>query len=124
MRKGFLRKRGEFLKTYKGYAVRLPLIVVYARSNGLEQVRFGCTTPRAAGNAVIRNRLRRWAKEIYRRAKLPDGLALDLHVFVGTKAKPKGWDYKEVKFDEFRRQVEEGLSRVFKHFKADLPRNH
>ena len=112
MKKGFLQKRGEYLKTYKGFSVKLPLVVVYARPNGLDKYRFGCTAPRTVGNAVLRNRVKRWGREIYRHYDVPEGIPLDLHVFVGSKRVK----YKEVKFNEFRSQVHEGLERIFRRF--------
>ncbi len=122
MKKGFLRSRGEYLKTYKGFAVKLPLIVVYAKPNGLDRHRFGCTTPRTVGKAVVRNKFRRWAKEIYRKTVFPGDLALDLHVFVGSRNKDKQV-YKEVSFNDYRKQIFEGLTRAFRHFKMALDKN-
>ena len=48
---------------------------MFVRPNGLPQSRLGVTTPARLGNAVLRNRLRRRLREVFRRhrARLPRG---------------------------------------------------
>ncbi|CAN5790679.1 hypothetical protein BH24CHL5_BH24CHL5_09700 [soil metagenome] len=41
-----------------------PLLVIRYRENGLERTRFGISTGRSVGNAVVRNRLRRRLRTI------------------------------------------------------------
>jgi ribonuclease P protein component len=51
------------------------LCTLFARPNGLLQSRFGVTTPARLGKAVLRNRLKRRLREVFRRhrAELPGG---------------------------------------------------
>ncbi|NLC04036.1 MAG: ribonuclease P protein component [Tissierellia bacterium] len=62
-----LRKNMEFKRVYSGgksYWNRN--LVLYVRKNGLENSRIGITITKKIGNAVVRNRIRRRMKEIYR----------------------------------------------------------
>jgi len=66
-----LKKKQEFKRVYsQGKYAADNLFVVYALANfGLIQNRLGITTSKKTGNAVARNRVKRWVKESYR--KLP-----------------------------------------------------
>ncbi len=62
-----LRKNMEFKRVYSGgksYWNRN--LVLYVRKNALENSRIGITITKKIGNAVVRNRIRRRMKEIYR----------------------------------------------------------
>ena len=62
-----LRKNMEFKKVYsvgKNYWNRN--FVLYAKKNKLDETRVGFTITKKHGNAVIRNKIRRRMKEIYR----------------------------------------------------------
>jgi ribonuclease P protein component len=112
-----LRRRSDYLKTYKGFSVRRPLLTLYARSNGLESHRFGFTTPKTTGTAVVRNGFKRWCREFYRKADLSElKKPVDLHVYVGSK-KVKKDAYKQVQYKEFFGQLREALQLVIKNFK-------
>ena len=68
--------RGEFRRVYdEGRRRSASLCTVFVRPNGLPQSRLGVTTPARLGNAVLRNRLRRRLREVFRRhrAQLPGG---------------------------------------------------
>lgn len=71
-----LLRRGEFRRVYdEGRRRSASLCTVFVRPNGLPQSRLGVTTPARLGNAVLRNRLRRRLREVFRRhrAQLPGG---------------------------------------------------
>jgi len=71
-----LLRRGEFRRVYdEGRRRSASLCTVFVRPNGLPQSRLGVTTPTRLGNAVLRNRLRRRLREVFRRhrAQLPGG---------------------------------------------------
>lgn len=73
-----LLRRAEFRRVYdEGQRRSAPLCTVFFKPNGLALTRLGITTPRAVGNAVERNRVRRRLREIFRRNR--SGL-------------PRGWD--------------------------------
>lgn len=42
-------------------------MIIYRQRNQVGRVRLGCTIPRYVGNAVVRNRLKRWSKEYFRK---------------------------------------------------------
>ncbi|MGD0127249.1 MAG: ribonuclease P protein component [Terriglobia bacterium] len=71
-----LLRRGEFRRVYdEGRRRSASLCTVFVRPNGLPQSRLGVTTPTRLGKAVLRNRLRRRLREVFRRhrAQLPGG---------------------------------------------------
>ena len=62
-----LRKNMEFKKVYTGgknFWNRN--LVLYIKKNNLEEPRLGITITKKVGNAVVRNKIRRRIKEIYR----------------------------------------------------------
>lgn len=62
-----IRKSMEFKKVYNGgknYWNRN--LILYTRLNKLEESRIGITITKKIGNAVVRNKIRRRIKEIYR----------------------------------------------------------
>jgi ribonuclease P protein component len=63
-----LRKNLEFKKVYSGgknYWNRN--LTLYKKKNNLQETRFGITITKKVGKAVIRNKIRRRIKEIYRK---------------------------------------------------------
>ena len=80
------------------------MLVNYDR-NGLGYLRLGFTASRKVGTAVVRNRLRRWCKEFFR--KQEEEISLDLNLlFLDSK---KQNFYKDLKHE----QLEEVLSHVY-----------
>ena len=62
-----LKKNHEFKRLYnKGKSAASQCAVVYCRRNGRNENRLGITVSAKLGGAVIRNRIRRRLKEIYR----------------------------------------------------------
>jgi len=62
-----LKKNHEFKRLYnKGKSFASPIVVVYCRKNGGAENRLGITVSTKVGGAVVRNRVRRRFKEIYR----------------------------------------------------------
>ena len=71
-----LLRRSEFRQVYdEGRRRSAPLCTVFFRPNGLPQSRLGVTAPARLGKAVLRNRLKRRLREVFRlnRASLPGG---------------------------------------------------
>ena len=57
----------DFRRTYrKGRSAAEPCLVVYARRNNTRENRVGFTVSKKLGCAVVRNRVRRRLREIYR----------------------------------------------------------
>ena len=104
-----LAKRREFLHVYEtGRKWFSRYCVVFAAANGLAYSRIGITATKKLGKANVRNRLKRWTREVYRRQRAP--LALDSHaVDVIVNVKPNA---AEARFEEFRDDLQRALQRV------------
>ena len=62
-----IRKNMEFKNIYKvGKNYWNRNLILYVKKNGLDETRVGYTITKKIGNAVIRNKIRRRMKEIYR----------------------------------------------------------
>ena len=71
-----LLRRAEFRRVYdEGQRRSAALCSIFYLPNGLPHTRLGITTPTAIGNAVVRNRVRRRLREVFRlyRATIPGG---------------------------------------------------
>ena len=65
--RGTLKKNSDFRRLYaKGKSAVTPYMVVYTRPNRLGENRLGYTVSVKLGHAVVRNRVRRRLREIYR----------------------------------------------------------
>jgi len=85
-----LRRRGEFLQTQqRGRRLHSGDVLVLALASGAARPRIGITVSSKVGNAVERNRIRRWVREAWR--ALPGGLpAVDLVVIARPAAREMG----------------------------------
>ncbi|HTV56926.1 MAG TPA: ribonuclease P protein component [Terriglobia bacterium] len=62
-----LLRRSEFRRVYEeGRRRNARVCFIFYRSNGLPRTRLGITTPKSLGRAVVRNRIRRRLREIFR----------------------------------------------------------
>ncbi len=62
-----LKKNHEFRRLYsKGNSTAAPCLAVYCRKTKRQSNRIGFTVSNKVGNAVVRNRIRRRLREIYR----------------------------------------------------------
>jgi ribonuclease P protein component len=83
-----LRRRREFLHVQKlGRRRRGRVFVVIAAPRDDDLVRLGVTVSRKVGNAVVRNRIKRLAREAFRLDRHTYPRSLDL-VVVATQAAP------------------------------------
>jgi len=74
-----LRKRKEFLNVQEGghsVQVSAACLLALALPNGTKQARLGLTVSSKVGNAVVRNRIRRHLRELFRTRiqELPKGI--------------------------------------------------
>ena len=85
-----LAKRREFLRVYEtGLKLFTRYCVVFFAPNELPFSRMGVTATKKLGKANVRNRLKRWTREVYRRLRGPlefDQKALDLVINVKPNA--------------------------------------
>lgn len=76
-----IKKYRDFKKAYdQGRSFGNRNLVLYVRKNGTKETRLGITISKKTGNAVVRNKIRRQVKEIYREffPKIKDGYDLVL----------------------------------------------
>lgn len=96
-----LRKTSDFRRCYaEGRRKGGSFLVLHSLSNGQSAPRFGQTASRKVGGAVERHRLKRWAREVFRRWRERHRLpASDLiaHFKPGAAA---------ASFADFRRELE------------------
>jgi ribonuclease P protein component len=76
-----IKQRRDFLRVQQSgrkHHVRNFLVFVAARPDDGQPSRLGITVTRKIGNAVVRNRIKRLVREVYRRnrSRLPSGLDL------------------------------------------------
>lgn len=106
-----LAKRREFLRVYEtGQKIFSRYVVLFFAANELPHSRIGITATKKLGKANVRNRLKRWTREIYRRQREPlgiDGQSLDIVVNV----KPNAAD---AAFQDYSRELSRVLERVVK----------
>jgi len=102
-----IRKRPDYQRCYReGRRHFAPLVTVHVHSSPTGSPRLGITATRKVGGSVVRQRLRRRTREIYRRwsgrADLP---AVDIVVHLRPSA-------AQSSFDELRGQIEKLLARI------------
>jgi len=106
-----LAKRREFLRVYEtGRKLFSRYAVLFLAANDLPHSRIGITATKKIGKANVRNRLKRWTREIYRRQRAP--LALDdqrLDIVVNVKPSAA-----EASFQNFRDELVRALRRIAK----------
>jgi ribonuclease P protein component len=112
-----LAKRREFLRVYEaGRKLFSRYSVLFFATNGLPYSRIGITATKKSGKANVRNRLRRWTREVYRRQRGPLGIddrALDVVVNIKPSAANAPWSDFSVDLQRALRRVvsESGASR-------------
>jgi ribonuclease P protein component len=104
-----LARRRDFLRVYEtGRKLFSRYTVLFFASNDLSHSRLGVTATKKLGKANVRNRLKRWTREVYRRQRGP--LALDerrLDIVVNVKP-----NAGEISFREFSEDLGRALQRV------------
>lgn len=104
-----LAKRREFLRVYEtGRKLFSRYCVLFYAPNELSWSRIGITATKKLGKANVRNRLKRWTREVYRRQRGPlsiDERGVDLVVNVKPNA-------AEADFHDFRQDFERVLQRA------------
>jgi ribonuclease P protein component len=106
-----LAKRREFVRVYDtGQKLFSRYSVVFFAVNDSAQSRIGITATKKLGKANVRNRLKRWTRETYRRQREPLGLdAKTLDIVVNVKP-----NAATASFDDYSRDLARVLEKVAK----------
>lgn len=100
----YLTKPPQYALVYgKGSSLASPLLVVKILRNSLPLSRYGFSVSKKVGNAVMRNRIKRWLREILRETNLIAGHDI---IFIVRPA-ASATDYRELK-----KAVEQLLNRA------------
>jgi ribonuclease P protein component len=106
-----LRKRREFEECYaSGLRVSGRHILVFLLPGGPSGPRLGISVSRRVGSAVVRNRVRRRLREIFRRSR-PLLRGIPVRVVVNARSSAASASADELSGD-FRSTVERGLDRL------------
>lgn len=90
-----LRRRAEFLAVQKtGVRWQSRSFVVICRASATERTRLGITVSRRVGNAVVRNRVKRMIREVFRTSQRHPSPAQDFLVIARSGA--NRLEYKQV----------------------------
>ncbi|MEM6908551.1 MAG: ribonuclease P protein component [Pseudomonadota bacterium] len=101
-----LTKRADFKAANSGLRNAMPGFVLLTRANQHDEMRHGITVTKTIGNAVVRNRMKRRFRELFR-AVLPGyGLPGHDHVLIGRAGGV------ERDFGRMKQELEHALSRA------------
>lgn len=106
-----LNKRSEFNSLKEsGTRVQVNRWMLFSyRRNDVNHMRLGMTFSAKVGNAVVRNRLKRWSREYFRMAQADLKLGIDLNVIL----RPTGDDfYKNISREEYVASLEKGWKKL------------
>lgn len=103
-----IKENHVFRRLYrKGESAVTPSLALYVRRNGMGKNRLGITVSTKLGHAVVRNRVRRRLREIYR---LHEGeLLAGIDLVVVARVRSAGYDYHQLERDFLRACVKLGL---------------
>ena len=104
-----LAKRREFVHVYEtGQKLFSRFSVLFLVGIGLPHSRIGITATKKLGKANVRNRLKRWTREAYRRYREPLGIdAQSLDIVINVKPSAA-----ETSFLEYSRDLRRVLERL------------
>jgi ribonuclease P protein component len=107
-----IRKKKEFLVLYKkGYRYKSKYFSLIGLSNALTYSRVGVVASKKVGNAVTRNRAKRWMRELFRRNKDLLEYPVDL-LIVAMPA------MKEVTWTELKESYLRAVGKIFEKKRA------
>ncbi len=107
-------KRRDFLRTYEtGRKLFSRFVILFFSAADFEHSRLGVTATKKLGKANVRNRLKRWTREVYRRQREPLGLD-DRRLDIVVNVKPNAAD---ASFAEYRDDLVRLLGRAAREAK-------
>ena len=108
-----LKKRSEFIDIKNHghrYSPNSWFLVNY-QFNTSNEHRFGLTVPKYVGNAVVRNRIKRWCREYFRTNKFSLEKESGININVIFKKKDKEF-YKELTYEKLGRSLEKSVKYI------------
>ena len=94
-----IRKKKDFLVLYKkGYRYKSKYFNLIGLSNALPYSRVGVVASRKVGNAVARNRAKRWMRELFRRNKELLESPVDFLIVASAAIKEATWPELEEQY--------------------------
>ncbi len=104
-----LAKRREFLRVYEtGRKQFSRYVVVFTAANDLPHSRLGVTATKKLGKANVRNRFKRWTREVYRQER--ESLGIDRRcVDLVVNVKPNA---KDVTFRDYQQDLSRAIRRA------------
>lgn len=109
-----IKRSSEFLaikQNGKRFWATQWLLLNYQK-NSLGRLRFGVTASRKVGNAVVRNKLKRWIKEYFRHSvKAGNNLEADINI-IFKPVDPQF--YKGIPHEEFVKALDRGVQAIRK----------
>lgn len=94
-----MKKNYEFRRLYaKGASAAAPYLVLYSRKSGRGTNRLGITVSTKVGKAVVRNRVRRRIREIYRLHEQELCRGVQLVIVARSRAASAGYHQLELSF--------------------------
>jgi ribonuclease P protein component len=104
-----LAKRREFLRVYETVRKLFSrYAVVFIAANDLPHSRLGVTATKKLGKANVRNRFKRWTREVYRQEREPLGVDV-LHADLVVNVKPNA---RDATFHDYQQDLSRALRRV------------
>jgi ribonuclease P protein component len=96
-----LTNAADFTRCYRhGKRLRTRYFTVYAYQCGKNVPRLGLAVGKAVGIAVVRNRVKRWLRELFRRHKILIPRGYDLFVRAGPASAAASYAVLEVAWNE------------------------
>ena len=111
-RSGRIQKRADFLRAYEtGTKTHGRFVTVFVLGNDRDEARLGVTVTKKFGKAVVRNRAKRWVREVYRRVRLPLGFSTKkVDIVVNVKPSASDAEFRDFASD-LQRVLEKAISR-------------
>jgi ribonuclease P protein component len=104
-----IARRADFVRVYEqGRKVFSRYAVLFYLPNGRPHSRIGITATKKLGKANVRNRVKRWTREAYRREREPAGFD-QVPVDLVVNVKPA---VAEATFADYRSDLARGLRKV------------
>ena len=84
-------------------------VIVNYLPNDLNKIRCGWVISKKIGNAVLRNKFKRWCREFFRSVAKTDIKSVDVNIIL----KEKNEDfYKQLKFKEFQESLDRAWQKI------------